>query len=541
MVSSQETFNSAHNSAAANDSILWENGVFADIYMNITKSNLHIGVQQLGETVFNGSSRVRITGDFITLEGMQFVGGDIGTNDVINTYGSYGHFNEINIRAYTCYKYLRIREESQYCRVTYCNFENRLNLDDQNILSILVDEDHPGYHKIQYCSFKNFAGTGNDMGIEPIRIGVSTQADFISRSLVEYCYFTACDGDGELISSKATQNVYRYNTFDGNTKAELVLRHGSQAIVYGNFFLNGKGGVRVREGQDHYIYNNYFYQIDDRPIYLQNDSSDPLDRIHIAFNTILHSAPVRLGGSGSYPPENVTFANNIFGDPLEEIFETPTGTESWLGNIATAPLGIGLPATGLTLIDPQVAENSAGFFGLNADSPAIDAAAAGYALLPQFEGMDAIDTNLSLDLMQQTRPTDIAEKDLGCSEYPQDVLIQPFATIENTGPHYNTDIVNATVQQLLYVDNLITVTPNPAEGQIRLILNSDTKHTVTIELFDSHGGLLQSLFSARLNAGQEQLHQDISSVPSGTYWIKATSYRPDNGYTRIQTVGLIKA
>ena len=53
------------------------------------------------------------------------------------------------------------------------------------------------------------------------------------------------------------------NTFENNTKAELVLRHGSEAVVYGNFFLNGKGGVRVREGQDHYIFNNYFYELKD--------------------------------------------------------------------------------------------------------------------------------------------------------------------------------------------------------------------------------------------------------------------------------------
>ena len=252
-VSSQAQFDDAHDSSMPNDTIIWRDGIYFDIFMDIEKDRLHIKAETLGQVIFQGSSRVDITSDFITLEGFQFLRGDIGTNDVIHTRGSRNIFTQINIRAYRCYKYLRVREESRYCEITYCNFENRLNLDDQNILSSLVDDTNPGYHKIQHCSFKNFDGTGNDLGIEPIRIGVSSQADYIGRCLVEYCYFTQCNGDGEIISSKARQNVYRFNTFENNPLAELVLRHGSENVIYGNFFLNGKGGIRLREGQDHYI------------------------------------------------------------------------------------------------------------------------------------------------------------------------------------------------------------------------------------------------------------------------------------------------
>lgn len=63
--------------------------------------------------------------------------------------------------------------------------------------------------------------------------------------------------------------------------------------VYGNFFMNGKGGIRIREGQHHYIYNNYFYNLQDRAIFLQNDDSDPLADINIAFNTIINCGEVR--------------------------------------------------------------------------------------------------------------------------------------------------------------------------------------------------------------------------------------------------------
>ena len=137
---------------------------------NITKDRLFIAAETLGGTIFTGNSRVDIRSDHITLQGFQFLDGDIGTSDVINTRGSFNIFTQINIRAYTSYKYLRVREESQFCEITHCNFENRLNLADQNILSILVDNTNPGFHKIQFCSFKNFDGGGNDDGIEPIRI-----------------------------------------------------------------------------------------------------------------------------------------------------------------------------------------------------------------------------------------------------------------------------------------------------------------------------------------------------------------------------------
>lgn len=539
-LNSQQDFDQAHDSAAMNDTLVWRSGTYEDIYMNISADHLCIKAETLGGVIFTGASRVNITGDYITLEGFQFLDGDIGSNDVIHTRGSYNVFTQINIRAYRSYKYLRVREESRYAEITYCNFENRLNLDDQNILSILVDDTNPGYHKIQYCSFKNFDGTGNDLGIEPIRIGVSTQADFISRSLVEYCYFTQCNGDGELISSKATQNVYRYNTFENNPLAELVLRHGSEAIVYGNFFINGKGGVRVREGQDHYIYNNYFYEIDDRAIYLQNEDSDPLDNINIAFNTIVDCSEVILGGDGSDRPTHVTLANNIFSDPDDNLFEDPTGTETWIGNLAFGDLGIPLPSTGLRVMDPSLVSNDAGYFGLGENSPAIDAAQVGYAPLPQFEGMDMIDTELSLDLMGQSRPMSIADKDLGCNEYPHTIKIQPIATEENTGPSYNTSTTTSTQNNTIIVQDLMELNPNPVSTSINLSIKSENKSDLVINLYNIDGSLISTIVDKPNFVGQTNVSQQVLDLPAGIYMVHAQIRSIHDGISRVQTIRFVK-
>ena len=540
-VSSQQEFDDALENSALNDTIIWNSGTYSDIYMNITKGRRTIMAEELGKVIFTGASRVNITGDYITLIGFQFLEGDIGDRDVINTRGSYNIFTQINIRDYTCYKYLRVREESRYVDITYCNFENRLNLDDQNILSILVDETNPGYHKIQYCSFKNFDGTGNDMGIEPIRIGLSTQADHISRTLVEYCYFTQCNGDGELISSKASQNVYRYNTFENNPKAELVLRHGSEAIVYGNFFLNGKGGVRVREGQNHYIYNNYFYELDDRAIYLQNEDSDPLDNINIGFNTIIDCSEIRLGGSGSDKPTNVTFANNIFADPDDDIFEDATGTESWIGNIASGDIGISLPTNGLDIIDPKLEQNVEGFFGLSQTSPAIDAAISGYKILPSFEGMENIDSNILFDLMGQDRPSAVVDKDLGCSEYPHEVLIRPIATEENTGPSYNTSMTTSLQSIEQPLSDFIKIHPNPVSDILQINVFSRSKTDLKIEILDVEGRVVDTINEQIIFPGEKIFSKETNGLQPGLYTIRAISKNLNDGVESFQTLKFIKS
>ncbi|TXF89762.1 T9SS type A sorting domain-containing protein [Neolewinella aurantiaca] len=538
-VDSQETFDAAHDQSSANDTIIWTDGTYADIFMDIVKNSLTIISETPGGTVFNGASRAEIDGDNIHFSGFQYVGGNIGTSDVVNIRGSNITFTQVNIRAYTCYKYLRVREESQYVDITYCNFENRLNTADQNILSILVDDNQPGYHKIRYCSFKNFPGGGNDEGVEPIRIGVSTQADFISRTLVEYCYFSQCDGDGELISSKATQNVYRFNTFEDNTKAELVLRHGSEIIVYGNFFLRGKGGVRVREGQDHYIYNNYFFDLDDRAIFLQNEASDPLDNINIAFNTIIDCDDVRLGGDGDdNPPANVTFANNIFADPKDDLFRNATGNETWIGNITSGSLGISRPSSGLLGVALQLEENADGFFGLGASSPAINAALPGFAALPQFPGMDPIDSEVLFDLMNQPRPAEVEDKDVGASEFPHNVTIGPIATEENTGPDYETSFLSTLRNDRLVVTDVLRVFPNPADERITVTIAAGAGTDITVDLLDISGQKLRTISRSLEATATTTFNQSLDSLPSGMYALRATGRNSETAW--IQTVRFVK-
>ncbi len=449
-VSSGAAFFDAHQQASAGDTIQWEEGTYRDVRMDIDKDGLIVTAASNGGVLFTGVSRVIINGNDITFSGFQYIGGTIGTLDIIGVFGDDVLISQVNIQNYTCHKYLRVYANARRTTIRYCNFENRLNMIDQNILSILVGSE-PGFHKIQFCSFKNFAGIGQDQGVEPIRIGVSTQGNLDSRTLVEYCYFTACNGDGEIISHKARQNVYRYNTFENNPVSELVLRHGDEGIVYGNFFLNNMGGIRVREGSNHFIYNNYFEGLDRRTIFLQNESSDPLSDIHIYHNTVVDSEEIILGSSGSNPPSNVTIANNVFTEPKSQLFDQETGDETWMGNLYFGNLGIDAPSTGLSNTNPGIFENMEGFFQPASDSPVINASSSGYPAVPLYPGMD-YDHEILLDLMQESRPVSVADRAVGASEFSATVSVQPHVNEMNTGPSYLfdnvVDYVTANVSQL---------------------------------------------------------------------------------------------
>jgi hypothetical protein len=474
-VNSVSTFNSAQNNASSGDTIVWKQGLYYDIDIVVYKWDLVVMAEIPGKTVFSGASKLKIAGSNNTITGFQYLGGNIGSGNVIDIEGSSNLVTQVNIKDYYCYKYLIIRELSEYTTISYCNFENRTFIGDQNILSVLVAPNKPGYHTIRHCSFKNFEGTtpGGDAGVEAIRIGLSSQGENISRTTVEYCYFTQCNGDSEIISHKSKQNVYRYNTFEDNPYGELVLRHGDGGIVYGNFFLDGYGGVRIKEGQDHIVYNNYFSGINNRAINLQNYSVDPLQRILIAYNTIIGSAKTSLGGSGAYPPADVTFANNIFHNPSEDVFSDPTETENWLGNIFNGDLGIS-PLEGLSDLNPELELNSEGFYQLAQTSPAIDASQQGFPPISEIPDLD-IDHEILLDIMKQDRPTDITLKDVGCNEFSDQLTVQPHATSDNTGPTYlqNQDFVLLRIT----TDGNGTVVTDPPAG----VYNAGEEVTITAE------------------------------------------------------------
>jgi len=437
-VSNLSEFNRAQNLILAGDTITWKNGFYKNLEMLVYCSGIRVIAEGPGKVVFTGSSKCEIAGDHIIFSGFQFIEGKI-KDDVLTLSGDYNLVTEVNISDYTSNYYVNIKVGSRYNLVTYSNFEKKPHVASgekgNSVFQIEASPSSIGYNRVSFCSFINHTaheGAGWDYGMEALRIGYSYQCQNISRSIVEYCYFNKCNGDAEIISNKARENVFRYNTFADNGQSHFTQRHGDAAYIYGNFFLNGMG-IRIKEGQGHAVFNNYFNTGTYPAISLQNHRADPPDSILIAFNTFVNSGPLLLGGSGSYKPGHVTIANNIFMGGSTEIFNDPTGTETWLGNIASAQLGFS-DMDGISFHYPGLISNTEGYFAPSDSSPAIDAALEGYPAIPDIPVLDE-DWKIRLDLMQGARPWKISLRDAGCSEFPGDT-IRPYVDALNTGPAY---------------------------------------------------------------------------------------------------------
>ena len=199
-----------------------------------------------------------------------------------------------------------------------------------------------------------------------------------------------------------------------------------------------------------------------------------------------------------------------------------------------------VPASGMTIVNPQLAENSAGFWGLSSASPAINAALPGYAQLPQFEGIPDIDADVLFDLMGQNRPQAIAEKDLGCNEYPHNNLIQPFITEENTGPDYNTSALNSVVENATMVDDLLQISPNPVANQIMISLHNNTPADARLDVFNMEGRLIRTLLEEAVSTGQQSFSRAMGNLPAGTYTLHASSRDRNSGIVRMQTLRFVK-
>ena len=70
----------------------------------------------------------------------------------------------------------------------------------------------------------------------------------------------------------------------------------------------------------------------------------------------------------------------------------------------------------MTNVDPQLTLNSAGYYGISATSPAVNAASASYPAILDVANLDD-DPTLLLDINGQARPTTATLKDVGNDEY----------------------------------------------------------------------------------------------------------------------------
>jgi hypothetical protein len=522
-VNSESTFNSAQASANAGDVIIWLKGTYPDIVINVSTSEIVLRAESSGAVIFNGNSMCEISGNSITFDGFQYIGGDIGgNNEVLAISGNQNKIINCNFSGIIAHKYITIWAGTQYNELSYCNIENKpVSAPIGCTIQISTSPTVPGYHKIRYCSFQNFPGNGGDFGNEPIRIGLGAESLNTSRTLIEYCYFNNVGpGDSESISVKCCENVIRYCTFDYNPEGMLVFRIGNRNIAYSNFFMHGSGGIRVKETNDIYCYNNYFETSGasgDMEAIRFDYVSPNLNNINFMFNTFVECGNIDLGGSG---PISVTFANNIFKKASGNIFTNPNGQTSWAGNIYLGNLGISIPS-GMQNADPHLTLNTDGYYGLSSGSPAIDAASPDYPMPLDITNIND-DPAILFDISGQPRSPLATQKDVGCDEYTTGAITIRPLKLSDVGPSYlhSTFVESDGTNPLSF--RLFQNFPNPFNPSTVIKYELSNPGNVQLKVYNLQGKEIVTLVTEYQKSG----YHTISFMPgnlrlsSGIYYYR---------------------
>ncbi|MDA8968440.1 polysaccharide lyase 6 family protein [bacterium] len=348
--------------AEPGDVIVMEDGIWKDVklrferLMGTEKEPIHIRAESPGKVVLTGSSQVRVSGQHVIVSGLSF----LNPEDEGDVFEFRTHDERLahHCRITECSfeqtkkgsdkKSLWVNVYGSNNRVDHCYFAGKRN--KGTTLVVWVTED-PGSHRIDHNHFGPRPELGGNGG-ETIRIGISDTSEFNSGTIVESNYFEKCNGEGEVVSNKSCENIYRYNLFD-RCEGALTLRHGHRCVVDGNVFLghqeSGTGGVRII-GSDHRVINNYFEGLrgdaERAAISLMNgipesplDGYAPVRKALIAHNTIIDcKVSMEFGVSASkkisVAPESCRVSHNVFLPGKWELFRVQAKPRdfTWTGN-----------------------------------------------------------------------------------------------------------------------------------------------------------------------------------------------------------------
>ena len=364
VVGSTREFEIAITKVKAGDFIIWKDGLYSDIKIDFSPLNngtsekrIVLKAQTAGKVSFSGSSQLFISGNYLVVEGLSFEGKcTLETNENVINFKSKAKKanNEANYCRLTNCAIINysLAEESDknnyyvnligtYNEVDNCTFIGKSNKGPVLVIEYKQDKDYvPGsdvapssFHRIHhnYFGYRTYSSNGG----EQIRVGTSTTSFSHGFNIVEYNYFEDERIEAEIISNKSWDNIYRFNTFIGNDGA-MVVRHGQNCFVYGNYF-NGKsgrnrsGGIRIIN-PNNTVFNNYLENIEGGkgnskfPISIMDGLVDsplngyyPADKAIVAYNTVINSygPAIKLGvvnkdvKTPKVAPKNVVIVGNL--------------------------------------------------------------------------------------------------------------------------------------------------------------------------------------------------------------------------------------
>jgi len=433
------------------DTLTMTNGVWTNQQIQFqgrgtANASILLRAETPGYVIINGRSNLRISGSYLIVSGLRFVGGESPTGAVVEFRGNAGNSDHCQLTHCAIVDYNPPEKSKDYKwvslfgkfnRVDHCYFEGKTHSGTTLVVWLSGE---PNYHLIDYNYFAHRPPLGMNGG-ETIRVGDSKFSMYDSYTTVEFNYFEQCNGETEIISSKSCENLYRYNTFV-DCEGVLTLRHGNRCTVEGNFFFGNRnyeaGGVRII-GEDHQVINNYFEGLygsgfrSALPI-VNGVPNSPLDRYFqvknalIAFNTFVDCRYTFVIGAGknselSLPPLNCTIANNVVYTSHKIVQELDQAINlTWEGNIMQgSSLGIEPPA-GITLTDPELYLAQDSLWRPRDQSPVRGAAIGNYDFVTQ-------------DMDGQLRPE---IKDVGADQISAAPVLRRPLTPAEVGPAWRS-------------------------------------------------------------------------------------------------------
>ncbi|RAJ32979.1 chondroitinase-B domain-containing protein [Pedobacter cryoconitis] len=299
-----------------------------------------------GGVILTGQSYLQLSGEYLVVKDLHFKNGYTPKREVVAfrtseaLLGNHCRVTGIVIENYSQPEKFRsdtwVTFYGKNNRVDHSTFVNKLNLGPVIIAELNDERSQQNDHLIDSNYFKGRSPLGSNGG-ETIRIGVSRYSLKASRTTIAHNFFERCNGEVEIVSIKSGENRVCFNTFF-ECEGGLVLRHGSDNVVEGNFFMgNNKpftGGVRVINPRQK-VFNNVFYQLQGTnfraPLSVLNGvPNSQINRYYqvkdawIEQNTFVDCSNILFGAGKdaerTLAPENVQFKKNLIASSRQEIY-----------------------------------------------------------------------------------------------------------------------------------------------------------------------------------------------------------------------------